>query len=93
MWVRGLKQKGNRQKQEKQIVAPYVGAWIETKPLCANYTIRRVAPYVGAWIETCRFLDWSRQTKVAPYVGAWIETSPNGGKLFEQGRTLCGCVD
>ena len=57
------------------IVAPYVGAWIETSSTTSTACGVSVAPYVGAWIETCRFLDWSRQTKVAPYVGAWIETS------------------
>ena len=34
------------------IVAPYVGAWIETERLCARTHAKTVAPYVGAWIET-----------------------------------------
>ena len=33
-------------------VAPYVGAWIETRGWDAETTIKWVAPYVGAWIET-----------------------------------------
>ena len=37
-------------------VAPYVGAWIETKLFQRNNVPRRVAPYVGAWIETRRWL-------------------------------------
>ena len=31
MWVRGLKQKHDRWGEKKNTVAPYVGAWIETK--------------------------------------------------------------
>ena len=33
-------------------VAPYVGAWIETKVSSMARSLRTVAPYVGAWIET-----------------------------------------
>ena len=36
-----------------RLVAPYVGAWIETRLLVFQIVIREVAPYVGAWIETC----------------------------------------
>ena len=35
------------------LVAPYVGAWIETKLTKKKYSTASVAPYVGAWIETC----------------------------------------
>ena len=34
-------------------VAPYVGAWIETRHNLSSHVLLRVAPYVGAWIETC----------------------------------------
>ena len=34
------------------IVAPYVGAWIETRLVRGDRHPDRVAPYVGAWIET-----------------------------------------
>ena len=34
------------------IVAPYVGAWIETWPYRFGSDSLTVAPYVGAWIET-----------------------------------------
>ena len=34
------------------VVAPYVGAWIETLYLCEDAGECGVAPYVGAWIET-----------------------------------------
>ena len=33
-------------------VAPYVGAWIETKLKYGFDNPKPVAPYVGAWIET-----------------------------------------
>ena len=56
------------------LVAPYVGAWIET--LISNLGLQRaqVAPYVGAWIETIVRNPSLRYDCVAPYVGAWIET-------------------
>ena len=34
------------------MVAPRVGAWIETTTLCNNLNADMVAPRVGAWIET-----------------------------------------
>ena len=34
------------------LVAPYVGAWIETITVLNNINTFEVAPYVGAWIET-----------------------------------------
>ena len=34
------------------LVAPYVGAWIETWQTGKYGGILPVAPYVGAWIET-----------------------------------------
>ncbi len=34
------------------IVAPYVGAWIETSFSIYAKSLQMVAPYVGAWIET-----------------------------------------
>ena len=33
-------------------VAPYAGAWIETKSRSTPPHSIRVAPYAGAWIET-----------------------------------------
>ena len=35
-------------------VAPYVGAWIETRMKWNSPSNSEVAPYVGAWIETSR---------------------------------------
>ncbi len=35
-----------------QLVAPYMGAWIETLGYDYDTVQARVAPYMGAWIET-----------------------------------------
>ncbi len=34
------------------MVAPYVGAWVETDMDCICRDLIVVAPYVGAWVET-----------------------------------------
>ena len=57
------------------LVAPRVGAWIETKDGDYCPFDQQVAPRVGAWIETLAFLPNRPPNKVAPRVGAWIETS------------------
>ena len=36
----------------KNSVAPYMGAWIETIMSEIANMLRKVAPYMGAWIET-----------------------------------------
>ena len=51
-WVRGLKLKNRLRLLACTSVAPYVGAWIETKTATRPPSVTRVAPYVGAWIET-----------------------------------------
>ena len=56
------------------LVAPYVGAWIETDIRRLVFGQNLVAPYVGAWIETHFKGASCGSPKVAPYVGAWIET-------------------
>ena len=38
--------------QPQPLVAPYVGAWIETLMTRNSTRLANVAPYVGAWIET-----------------------------------------
>ena len=37
---------------QTKVVAPYVGAWIETYNFVEVDPKLTVAPYVGAWIET-----------------------------------------
>ena len=56
------------------LVAPYVGAWIETMIDVCEEVAFYVAPYVGAWIETPKRAQLRKGVGVAPYVGAWIET-------------------
>ena len=56
------------------VVAPYVGAWIETTVGMSETVAVHVAPYVGAWIETISPRAPLSACGVAPYVGAWIET-------------------
>ena len=65
------------------LVAPYVGAWIETWENNLKYQPNRVAPYVGAWIETTkntlpRMLQQSHPT--------WVR----GLKLFN--GSVSGCT-
>ena len=74
MWERGLKQITTKLNPET-FVAPYVGAWIETREWTQVNGVNGVAPYVGAWIETPHRRRHARWLWVAPYVGAWIETS------------------
>ena len=59
---------------DKVVVAPRVGAWIETLGMCYSHSIPPVAPRVGAWIETNQWHGVNVQRLVAARVGAWIET-------------------
>ena len=52
IWERGLKQLSDPQGRRGGKVAPYMGAWIETKTERTADGRVRVAPYMGAWIET-----------------------------------------
>ncbi len=72
-WVRGLKL-AIASSPNASKVAPYVGAWIETKSKKVMLSATAVAPYVGAWIETRNWDKPEIGAGVAPYVGAWIET-------------------
>ena len=56
------------------LVAPRVGAWIETTSCKILTYLFAVAPRVGAWIETGSRGSIRWETEVAPRVGAWIET-------------------
>ena len=59
------------------MVAPRVGAWIETAySMTARHDApANVAPRVGAWIETHKPAGVGPSIAVAPRVGAWIETA------------------
>ncbi len=76
------------------MVAPFTGAWIETKMYLFQNQIALVAPFTGAWIETIGPLYAYDNEDVAPFTGAWIETRNPGVELAHQiCRTLHGCVD
>ena len=51
-WERGLKRNQRREEAQVDVVAPLVGAWIETMISARSLRQWRVAPLVGAWIET-----------------------------------------
>ena len=74
MWERGLKLNCGVIINLDQLVAPHVGAWIETQYPGRRNMPRRVAPHVGAWIETIGRGQHHVSGRVAPHVGAWIET-------------------
>ena len=92
-WVRGLKHKKYFALLRLTVVAPYVGAWIETKADIATSSFVPVAPYVGAWIETNEYKKraaimvshptWVRGLKLCPL---WFQND-------YWSRTLRGCVD
>ena len=92
-WVRGLKPRYCPLATDLLLVAPYVGAWIETGWVIYEVRAHGVAPYVGAWIETTMNVaasnnmmshpTWVRGLKLKEYVNA----------KNEKGRTLRGCVD
>ncbi len=53
VWARGLKHHGGGKQYNPSVVAPRVGAWIETSWRPSLVKLRSsVAPRVGAWIET-----------------------------------------
>ena len=51
-WGRGLKLFASTFKRVGRIVAPFMGAWIETLSAAVYLTVNLVAPFMGAWIET-----------------------------------------
>ena len=55
-------------------VAPYAGAWIETRSTTGGITSTSVAPYAGAWIETMVLENMAKSPMSPPTRGAWIET-------------------
>ena len=76
VWVRGLKPIIINGCSCLKIVAPRVGAWIETDRDFHWWKGCTVAPRVGAWIETLHNWITVSFLFVAPRVGAWIETGP-----------------
>ena len=77
-WGRGLKHGHWDAGHCSAVVAPYMGAWIETHLKYKLEIRKKVAPYMGAWIETEENRAALKTIFVAPYMGAWIETVRNG---------------
>ena len=76
-WVRGLKPEWAVRRHDLLRVAPYVGAWIETRVSIFFRSCKHVAPYVGAWIET--ILVTGEPTKIVSHP-TWVRglKHPNG---------------
>ena len=77
MWVRGLKPSFNQLGSRFIVVAPHVGAWIETHIFGDKSEDLNVAPHVGAWIETRQNgqeLDWQNQSHPM-----WVRGLKHGG--------------
>ena len=75
MWVRGLKHGPNAHGMLQGLVAPRVGAWIETiafAPAC-----KRKEESHPVWVrglKQAEIMYSAPPQYVAPRVGAWIET-------------------
>ena len=75
-------------------VAPFTGAWIETRSWRGEQGAGPVAPFTGAWIETAAAGALAAEMFVAPFTGAWIETARRDQTTHGNARrTLHGCVD
>ena len=74
-WGRGLKHGFCTPHDGQQLVAPRVGAWIETHCSRKGKGRTHVAPCAGAWIETFILPRKAPLHTVAPCAGAWIETA------------------
>ena len=76
------------------VVAPRVGAWIETETDLNNNVTSLVAPRVGAWIET---LEPTKQDVSKRSHPVWVRGLKHYAKQqilgTHTGRTPCGCVD
>ena len=95
MWVRGLKRSLYEEAHKHLLVAPYVGAWIETIPTKHYRHLEKVAPYVGAWIETSKSLNlaffplshpmWVRglKQKIKPSISNLSRVAPYVGAWIE----------
>ena len=92
-WVCGLKQLRYANYPKDYFVTPYVGVWIETDQMRAQFGIKAVTPYVGVWIETFESgkvpsFAWSHPTWVC---GLKLKCSL--WRCCCDCHTLRGCVD
>ena len=85
MWVRGLKQSMIRCLYNCGIVAPRVGAWIETfGRFCVEFGGKSHPVWVRGLKLVGRSVSKHRIMFVAPRVGAWIETMMKSIKLVRK---------
>ena len=73
-WVRGLKPFSERSNYSP-LVAPYVGAWIETTIIRRKNLSHGSHPTWVRGLKPKISLGSAARKRVAPYVGAWIETN------------------
>ena len=92
-WVRGLKRVRACAFLFLQVVAPYVGAWIETLTLINTKNLFLSHPTWVRGLKHYLLYHHEKEKPVAPYVGAWIETDIFGNPNTRLSRTLRGCVD
>ena len=75
IWVRGLKPKVSTTITNRVMVAPYMGAWIETTISITSSTSGSVSHPI--WVRGLKCLALGHhlyEIFAAPYMGAWIET-------------------
>ena len=94
MWVRGLKLTGLYFLYMPRSVAPYVGAWIETKRSAARLLTCLSHPM---WVRGLKLIVVVVTVGVEQSHPMWVRGLKHG---LENGvrqrplcRTLCGCVD
>ena len=73
-WVRGLKLEPDGNGFLNLVVAPYVGAWIETIRLSISHRNALSHPTWVRGLKPSAENQIIQNSRVAPYVGAWIET-------------------
>ena len=89
----GLKQTDGAEGEATE-VTPFVGVWIETRPVPDGREPGCVTPFVGVWIETSTRSLTAMPMAVTPFVGVWIETTSNKKlRTAIKSHTLRGCVD
>ena len=93
-WGRGSKLQGHVAGHQRRMVAPRVGAWIETTEFRHRQRRRRSPLAWGRGSKHMPDTELPIGANVAPRVGAWIETDTcQSGGAFPLGRPSRGGVD
>ena len=92
-WVRGLKLSNRHSKLRIGLVAPYVGAWIETSTLKKHYRHLESHP---TWVRGLKPLEREKSTRPNESHPTWVRGLKRQ-KISDDDlaacRTLRGCVD